>query len=126
MTGHSGEMAITWATSGSCKGAGLIEYGTSTALGASATATCVMMTSGMTTPLGMFNGLMTGLLPNTKYFYSTDAVFNSSFVNEPSRHIYAICKWIPHPSCTTQLRKLRAWIASNNFTTIFLPPSFRR
>ena len=87
-------MHVSWATMASCAGQGVIAYApvSDAAAVATATATCKLFSTGQTTPVGLWDGVMTGLAPATRYTYTIDGARNFSFVNEPpaTPRVYAM------------------------------------
>jgi hypothetical protein len=87
VTGRLDEMHVSWATMGSCAGNGEVTYasaGAPAVVAASVVATCKVFDANQTTPLGLWEGVMTALKPATKYTYTLDGAFTGSFTNQPA------------------------------------------
>jgi hypothetical protein len=86
VTGRTDEMHVSWATSGACSGNGQVAYAPAGAPAAAlqVVATCKVFDLNQTTPLGLWEGVMTALKPATKYTYTLDGAFTGSFTNQPA------------------------------------------
>ena len=94
-TGLRGEMSISWATQGATETSEVVSYGTSTALGSNATGASSLLTHSMAVPLRIHVATLTGLQPNTVYYYAPGEWSGAplSFTAQPSREggkVYAV------------------------------------
>lgn len=87
LTGNAGEMGVSWVVTESCAGLATVRYGLSpTLLDSFAVATLSLFSTGMTTPICVYNAILGNLSTDTTYYYSAGDADTAvaSFVSAPA------------------------------------------
>jgi hypothetical protein len=115
-------MHVAWVTVGERQTSTTFRWGVSgTSLTNVGNATAYDYRTGMATPIMLMDGTMTGLLPNTQYFYTVgDASYVFNFTNQPVRaggKVYALLADFGLAN-DVSLQQLKTEAANNRFDAV--------